>query len=108
MLGRYVSCFNRIHQVRGVLVSSLGAAGIRSIEYDARAQAFRLITGAAPNRENINFKLWNWSGEVDQPQLHEIDKFDYSLKPEGVTRVNIGGRSFNFIVFDTSGYYALE
>ena len=79
--------------IRSALRLSLGGAGVRSIEYD-RVQAFRLITGAALNRENVSFKLWSWSGEVDQPQLQEIDRFDYSLKLEGVTRVSLGGVAF--------------
>ena len=86
----------------------LGGAGIRSIEYDDRAQAFRVVTGAAMNGENVDFKLWGWSGEADRPKLRETDTFDHKLKPEGVTRASSGGRNFTFVVFDTSGYSALD
>jgi hypothetical protein len=86
----------------------LDGAGVRSIEYDDRAQAFRILTGAAMNSENTNFKLWEWNGKENQPTLRAVDTFDSKLKPEGVTRASSGGRSFTFVVFDTSGYSALD
>lgn len=86
----------------------LGGAGIRSIEFDKERQTFRLITGAGPNSENMDFKLWEWSGNGEPPTLRETDKFDRRLKPEGITRVSSGDQSFIFIVFDTSGYAAQD
>ncbi|HEX5707246.1 MAG TPA: DUF3616 domain-containing protein [Pyrinomonadaceae bacterium] len=86
----------------------LGGAGIRSIEYDERARAFRVITGAGPNAEKMDFKLWEWDGDAARPALRELGTFDRRLKPEGVTRVSSGGRDFTFIVFDTSGYAAAD
>jgi len=86
----------------------LGGAGIRSIEYDDSSKAFRIITGAAMNNEKADFKLWEWNGDANQPTLREADRFDRKLKPEGVTRVSGFGRNFTFIVFDTSGYAAID
>jgi hypothetical protein len=86
----------------------LGGAGVRSIEYDERAKAFRVITGAGPNSEKMDFKLWEWDGEAERPVLREIGTYDRRLKPEGVTRVSTGGREFTLIVFDTSGYAAAD
>lgn len=86
----------------------LGGAGIRSIEYDESRKAFFLITGAGPNAEKMDFKTWEWSGNGATPTLRELETFDRRLKPEGITRVSIGGRDFVFIVFDTSGYAATE
>lgn len=86
----------------------LGGAGVRSIEYDESARAFRVITGAGPNSEKMDFKLWEWDGDAARPVLRELDTYDRRLKPEGVTRVSSGGRNFTFIVFDTSGYAAAE
>ncbi len=86
----------------------LGGAGIRSIEFDKERQTFHLITGAGPNSENMDFKLWEWSGNGEPPTLRETDKFDRRLKPEGITRVLSGDQSFIFIVFDTSGYAAQD
>jgi hypothetical protein len=86
----------------------LGGAGVRSIEYDERAKAFRVITGAGPNSERLDFKLWEWDGDAARPALREAGTFDRRLKPEGVTRVSTAGRDFTFIVFDTSGYAATD
>ena len=83
-------------------------AGIRSIEYDERARAFRVITGAGPDAEKVDFKLWEWDGDEARPALREMGTYDRRLKPEGVTRASSGGRDFTFIVFDTSGYAAAE
>jgi Protein of unknown function (DUF3616) len=86
----------------------LGGAGIRSIEYDEPLGAFRLITGAGPNSEKMDFKLWEWDGQTERPGLRETDTFERRLKPEGITRVSRGDQDFTFIVFDTSGYAATE
>lgn len=85
----------------------LNGAGIRSIEYDEARKAFFLITGAGPNSEKMDFKLWEWSGS-EAPALREMNTYDRRLKPEGITRVANGNRDFVFIVFDTSGYTATE
>ncbi|HYO99080.1 MAG TPA: DUF3616 domain-containing protein [Pyrinomonadaceae bacterium] len=86
----------------------LGGAGIRSIEYDERVKAFRVLSGAAANSEKANFKLLEWDGDASRPVLREAGEFDRKLKPEGVTRVTSGGQDFTFIVFDTSGYAAMN
>jgi hypothetical protein len=81
-------------------------AGVRSIEYDERAGAFHVITGAGPNAEKLDFKLWEWDGNAGRPTLRELGEYDRRLKPEGFTRVSAGARDFGFLVFDTSGYAA--
>ncbi len=86
----------------------LGGGGIRSIEYDEARRAFRLISGAGPNGENMDFKLWEWDGEVERPTLRETETFERRLKPEGITRVSNGAEDFTFIVFDVSGYAATD
>lgn len=87
---------------------SLGGAGIRSIEYDEIRTTFRLITGAGPNSEKMDFKLWEWSGNGESPTLRATDTFDRRLKPEGITRISSDAGNFIFIVFDTSGYVAKD
>lgn len=87
---------------------SLGGAGIRSIEYDESRKAFYMITGAGPNSEKMDFKIWEWSGNDATPALRELETFDRRLKPEGITRFASGGQEFRFIVFDTSGYAATD
>lgn len=86
----------------------LGGVGIRSVEYDERRKAFRVITGAAANGEKADFKLWEWDGDAARPVFRETGMFDRKLKPEGVTRVTSGGRDYTFIVFDTSGYSVMD
>jgi hypothetical protein len=85
-----------------------GGAGIRSIEYDERARAFHVITGAGPNEERLDFKLWEWDGRAERPGLRELGVYDKLLKPEGFTRVSAGGRDFGFLVFDTGRYAAAD
>jgi hypothetical protein len=86
----------------------LNGAGIRSIEHDELRNTIQLITGAGPNAEKMDFKLWEWSGDDEPPTVRETDTFDRRLKPEGITRVKSGDRSFTFIVFDTSRYIAKD
>ena len=86
----------------------LAGVGIRSIEFDERRKAFVIITGAAANSEKADFKLWEWNGDTSSPGLRETDTFDRKLKPEGITRFSTGQRDFTFIVFDTSGYVAMD
>ena len=86
----------------------LVGVGIRSIEFDERRKAFVIITGAAANNEKADFKLWEWNGDTFAPSLRETDTFDRKLKPEGITRFSAGDRDFTFIVFDTSGYVAMD
>jgi hypothetical protein len=84
----------------------LGGAGVRSIEYDERRKCFSVITGAAANSEQTDFKIWEW--DAAQSTLREAGTFDRGLKPEGITRVSSGGRDFTFIVFDTSVYASAD
>ncbi|HEY9285200.1 MAG TPA: hypothetical protein VIP46_17230, partial [Pyrinomonadaceae bacterium] len=78
------------------------------IEWDERARAFHVITGAGPNAERLDFKLWAWDGSTERPALRELGSYARTLKPEGFTRAAAGGRDFGLIVFDTSGYAAAE
>jgi hypothetical protein len=83
---------------------SLGGIGIRGIEYDGRANVFRIISGAAEDQDQTDFGLWEWNGDGQRPALRETNRLDNSLKPEGVARVTVGSRDFTLIVFDASGY----
>jgi hypothetical protein len=87
---------------------ALDGGAIRSIEYDELRKTFRLITGAGPNAEKMDFKLWEWSANGQAPALRETDTFDRRLKPEGITRVTSGDQNYTFIVFDTNGYAAKD
>lgn len=86
----------------------LGGVGIRGIEYDGRANLFRIISGASEDQSQTDFGIWEWNGDERQPLLRETNRFDATLKPEGVSPMTIGGRDFTFIVFDASGYMVLN
>ena len=85
----------------------LDGAGIRSLEYDATARAFRVIAGAALNDETRDFRILEWNGKdaVGAP-LPLVATFPRSLKPEGITHAAIGNRPVSVLVFDV-GRYAL-
>jgi hypothetical protein len=84
---------------------SLGGDAIRSIEYDGSSKAFQIISGAPETRKKGDFKLWEWDGQTSPRQKIVLDS---TLKPEGITRVSIGGQNFNFIVCDGNGYFKLN
>jgi hypothetical protein len=86
----------------------LGGVGIRGVEYDGRANVFRIISGAGEDQDQTDFGLWEWDGDETKPVLRETNRFDNSLKPEGVARVTAGGREFIFIVFDAGGYTVMD
>ena len=87
---------------------TLGGAGVRGIEYDGRAEVFRIITGAAEDQPQTDFRLWEWNGDERQPAPRETKKFDPELKPEGVARVVVGDRAFTLVLFDAGGYTVLD
>jgi uncharacterized protein DUF3616 len=87
---------------------SLGGIGIRGIEYDARANVFKIISGATEEQQQTDFGLWEWNGDEKQRVLREINKFDKTLKPEGVARATSGKRDFLIVVFDAGGYAIIE
>ena len=87
---------------------SLGGSGIRGIEYDGRANLYRIISGAPEDQDKTDFGFWEWSGDEQQSVLRETNKFDGDLKPEGVARVTAAGRDFLIIVFDAGGYTVMN
>lgn len=86
----------------------LNGAGIRSLEYDHRASAFRIITGAGLNNENRDFRIIEWNGNREPSSLREIATFPPSLKPEGITHATIGGQPVTVVVFDTGRFTLLN
>ena len=90
----------------GAIRLPLEGAGIRSIEYDAGAGAFRVISGAALNVESRDFRVLEWSGEDSSRPLRTLATFPRRLKPEGITVAALAGRHVSVLVFDV-GRYAL-
>ena len=84
---------------------ALGGATIRSIEYDGILNVFEIISGASEDKKKTDFKLWEWDG---QTSTREKVTLNSKLKPEGVTRVSIGGHDFIFIVCDANEHLKLD
>jgi hypothetical protein len=81
--------------------------GIRSIEYDDRAKAFRIFTGATLNEEDREFRLVEWDGKSGSAP-RELSRFSRLLKPEGIATAELGGNSITVVVFDTGGFTVLD
>lgn len=86
----------------------LGGVGIRSIEYDNVGRVFKIISGAGEDQAQTDFGLWEWNGDQSQRVLRETNKFEKTLKPEGVARATVGNRNFIIVVFDAGGYTKVE
>jgi hypothetical protein len=86
----------------------LDGAGVRSLEYDPTARAFRVITGAGLNDEDRDFRIVEWNGDDAPASLALVASFSRTLKPEGITRASIAGRPVSVVVFDTSRFAILE
>jgi pSer/pThr/pTyr-binding forkhead associated (FHA) protein len=91
---------------------SLAGLGIRDIEYDSRSGAFLIIAGSTAQGEAKDFVLYEWTGETDSSKPDaapvELAKLDAKMKPEGITRVKIGGRDFLIVTGDASSYLKLD
>jgi hypothetical protein len=85
----------------------LNGAGIRSLEYDERRNAFRLIAGAGLDKENRDFRVVEWDGNPGLP-LRDISTFSRRLKPEGITGAVLDGRSVSVIVFDAGRFAVVD
>jgi len=87
---------------------SLGGLGVRDIQYDSRLKGFLIISGAPEHHEKTEFKLWEWNGDPDQSKTdsrpREEATLDARMKPEGVTRMRVGGKDFIFVVGDAGSY----
>ena len=84
----------------------LDGAGIRSIEYDDHARAFRIITGAGLNKENRDFRILEWTGSGGG--VRELARYQRQLKPEGITTAIVDGKPRTVVVFDTSRFAMLD
>jgi hypothetical protein len=91
----------------------LGDLGIRDSQYDSKLKSFFVISGAPEHHEKLEFELWQWSGASGQPGdaagLRKMNiKLNHKMKPEGITRVEMNGRDYVFIVGDGGSYLRLD
>jgi hypothetical protein len=82
----------------------LSGAGIRSMDYDSGKRSFLIITGAALDKEDRDFRVVIWSPVLSRTPLQQLALFADKLKPEGITKANLQGRDVTVIVFDRSRY----
>jgi uncharacterized protein DUF3616 len=77
--------------------------GIRDLSSD-RDGAFLVITGKSINDSKAPFALYEWSGAADGAMRRFNVSFARKMKPEGIARGVIGGRSALVIVDDGGGF----
>jgi hypothetical protein len=95
-------------QVAGAVMRlPLGGRAIRGLGYDAERRLFLILAGASTYGPGLPFFLYEWDG-TSPASLRQVASFPQHEKPEGVTRVHLGGRAHTFIVFDTSAYVLLD
>lgn len=90
-----------------VMFLALEGHGVRDLTYDPRLKSFLIISGAPENEKKTDFVLWEWTGQSDARPT-KLMTLDDKMKPEGISSVTIGGRSFVFLVGDAGSYLKLD
>jgi hypothetical protein len=78
--------------------------GIRGMEHDAAARAFRIIVGASKGGGEARLVEWNGQGTATR----EIRRFAGALKPEGVAATKLAGRDITVVLCDSSRFLLLD
>jgi hypothetical protein len=96
-----------------VIQLPLDDLGVRDIQYDNKTKSFFIISGAPEHHEKPDFELWQWNGASDQSNggsgLRKMSiKLNQKMKPEGITRAEMNGRDYIFIVGDGGSYLKLD
>lgn len=85
---------------------NLGGLSVRGLASDAATGRILLIGGAATDDPRTQFRLFEWDGTSNAPRaLHPLSS---AQKPEGVTRIALGGRQRTLLVFDGGSYQLLD
>ncbi|MEO8481364.1 MAG: DUF3616 domain-containing protein [Acidobacteriota bacterium] len=90
-------------EVGAVVRLPLTGRAIRGLGYDPERRLVLILAGASTYGPGLPFALYEWDG-ASPAGLREIATFPQHEKPEGVTRIRLGGRVRTLIVFDTSGF----
>jgi hypothetical protein len=81
--------------------------GIRGLNNEPEGGSFLVITGKAVHHGEAPFSLYEWNGAADgAPRRFDV-KFAKDMKPEGITRGVIGGKSALVIVDDGGGFQVI-
>jgi hypothetical protein len=84
--------------------ATLDEQGIRGLSNGQDGDAFLVITGKSISDSKAPFALYEWSGYEDGAMRRFNVKFAKKMKPEGIARGTIGGKSALVIVDDSGGY----
>src|SRR5262245_62102344 len=84
--------------------AAIGEQGIRCLSYDQDRDAFLVLTGKSISDSKAPFALYEWSGNAKGETRRLGVNFAKKMKPEGITRGAIGGRSALVIVDDNGGF----
>lgn len=84
----------------------LGGLAIRGLGYDTAARRILIIGGGSTDGASGTYRLFEWSGERDVAP-REVRALSGPEKPEGVTRISLGGRARTLLVFDAGAWQLL-
>src|SRR5262245_1336642 len=84
--------------------ATLDEQGIRGLSNEQDPDAFLVITGKSISDSKAPFALYEWSGNADGAMRRFNVGFAKKMKPEGVARGTIGGKSALVIVDDNGGF----
>jgi hypothetical protein len=84
--------------------ATLDEQGIRGLSNEQDRDAFLVITGKSISDSKAPFALYEWSGNADGAMRRFDVGFAKKMKPEGIARGTIGGKSALVIVDDNGGF----
>ena len=84
--------------------ADLDEQGIRGLSNEQDGDTFLVITGKSISDSKAPFALYEWSGNAEGAMRRFNVKFAKKMKPEGIARGTIGGKSALVIVDDSGGY----
>jgi Protein of unknown function (DUF3616) len=83
---------------------ALDEQGIRGLCGEKDRDAFLVITGKSISDSKAPFALYEWSGNADGAMRRFSVSFARKMKPEGIARGSIGGKSVLVIIDDNGGF----
>ena len=84
--------------------ATLDEQGIRGLSNEQDRDVFLVITGKSISDSKAPFALYEWSGNADGAMRRFNVGFAKKMKPEGIARGAIGGKSALVIVDDNGGF----
>jgi hypothetical protein len=84
--------------------ATLDEQGIRGLSNEQDRDAFLVIMGKSISDSKAPFALYEWTGNADGAMRRFNVRFAKKMKPEGIVRGTIGGKSALVIVDDSGGY----